>query len=133
MGVDCISSYFSTFLRGNWALAFKAMTRISSYAIYQCPDCKLEHILPNYASISVTIAIDSNVPDDDLRICFGCGAVKHFKHFIHVGTKQKPRPDFTPFYMKFIKRLLGLRHSELEPHPIIIYPYLNPKAIYKYR
>lgn len=104
------------------------MTRISSYAIYQCPDCKREHILPNYASISVTVAIDAYVPEDDLRICFGCSAVKPFKQFIHVGTKQKPRPDFTPSYVKFVKRLFGVRHPEPEPHPVNIYPYLNSKS-----
>ena len=103
------------------------MTRISSYAIHQCPDCKREHILPNYASISVTVAIDAYVPDDDLRICFGCGVVKPFNEFIYVGAKQKPSPDFTPAYVKFIKRLFGIRHPEPEPHPVNIYPYLNPK------
>lgn len=104
------------------------MTRISSYSIHKCPDCKREHILPNYASISVTVAMDVYVPEDDLRICFGCGAVKPFKEFIYVGSKQKPKPDFTPSYVKFIKRLFGVRHLEPEPHPVDIYPYLNSKA-----
>ena len=103
------------------------MTRISSYAIYQCPDCKREHILPNYASISVTVAIDAYVPDEDLRICFGCATVKPFKEFIYAGSKRKPVTDFTPSYVKFIKRLFGVRHPEPEPHPVDIYPYLNPK------
>jgi hypothetical protein len=76
----------------------------------------------------VTEAIDAYVPDDDLRICFGCGTVKPFKQFIHVGTKQKPRPDFTPSYVKFIKSFFGIRHPEPERHPVDIYPYLNSKA-----
>jgi hypothetical protein len=75
----------------------------------------------------VTVAIDAYVPDDDLRICFGCGAVKPFKQFIHVGTKQKPRPDFTPTYAKFIKRLFGIKHPEPGPYPTDIYPYLSKK------
>lgn len=107
------------------------MTRISSYSIHQCPDCKREHILPNYASISSTVAIDAFVPEEDLRICFGCGAEKPFKEFICIGSKQKPKPDFTPSYVKFIKRLFGLRHPEPEPHPVYIYPYLNPKKSLK--
>jgi hypothetical protein len=77
----------------------------------------------------VTVAIDAYVPDDDLRICFGCEAVKPFKQFIQVGTKQKPRPDFTPSYVKFVKRLFGTRYSEPEPHPVNIYPYLNSKVV----
>jgi len=104
------------------------MTRISSYSIHQCPDCKREHILPNYASISVTVAIDAYIPEDDLRVCFGCGALKPFKEFVYVGSKRKPPHDFTPSYVKFFKRFLGLRYAEPEPHPIDIYPYLNPKV-----
>ena len=104
------------------------MTRISSYDVYQCPDCKREHILPNYASISMTVAVDAYVPDEDLRICFGCGAVKPFKKFIYVGTKQKPRPDHTPSYVKLIKRLFGIRQREVEVHPTRIYPYLHAKS-----
>lgn len=100
------------------------MTRISSYGIYQCPDCRCEHILPNYASISLTVAIDAYVPDEDLRICFDCGIAKPFKQFVFVGIKQKPRPDYTPSYVKFVKHLFGLRQSEVEPHPTSIYPYL---------
>lgn len=103
------------------------MTRISSYDIHKCPGCGCEHILPNYASISVTPAYDAYVPDEDLRICFGCGAVKPFKQFVYVGSKQKPRPDLTPAYVKFVKRLFGIRQSELEPHPAAVYPYLNQK------
>lgn len=76
----------------------------------------------------MTVAIDAYVPDDDFRICFGCGTVKPFKQFIYVGTKQKPRPHFTPSYVKFFKRLFGIRRTEPEPHPINIYPYLNPKV-----
>jgi len=105
------------------------MTRISSYAIYQCPDCKREHILPNYASISVTVAIDAYVPDEDLRICFGCAAVKPFKEFVYVGSKRKPSNNFTPSYVRFFKRVFGIRHSEPEPHPVNVYPYLNSKSI----
>lgn len=101
------------------------MTRISSYDIYQCPDCKCEHILPNYASISVTVAIDAYVPDEDLRICFGCGAVKPFKQFVYVGTKQKPRADHTLSYVKLIKRLFGVKQPDVEPHPTKTYPYLK--------
>lgn len=101
------------------------MTRISSYDIYQCPDCNQPHILPKYASISVTPAVDAYVPDEDLRICFGCVAVKPFKQFIYVGTKQKPRPGYTPSYVKLIKRLFGIRQPEMEPHPTRVYPYLN--------
>jgi len=104
------------------------MTRISSYNIHKCPDCKKEHILPNYASVSVTIAIDAYVSDEDLRICFGCGTVKPLKQFIRVGTKLKPTSDFTPSYVKIIKRLFGMRHPEPETHPINIYPYLNSKS-----
>ena len=103
------------------------MTRISSYAIYQCPDCKREHILPNYASISLTVAVDAYVPDEDLRICFGCGIAKPFKQFVFVGTKQRPRPDYTPSYIKLIKRLCGIRQPEIDPHPTTVYPYLNQK------
>ncbi len=103
------------------------MTRISSFDIYQCPDCKREHILPNYASISVTAAVDAYVPDEDLRICFGCGVVKPFKQFLYAGTKQKPRPDHIPSYVKLIKRLIGIRQPEVEPHPVRIYPYLHSR------
>lgn len=84
--------------------------------------------MPNYASISVTPAVDAYVPDGDLRVCFGCGAVKPFKQFIFTGTKQKPRPDHTPSYVKFIKRLFGIRQPEVEPHPTQLYPYLNQKT-----
>lgn len=104
------------------------MTRISSYAIYQCPDCKRDHFLPNYASISVTVAIDAYVPDDDLRICFGCSAVRPFKEFIYTGSKRKPSRDLTPSYVKFFKRLFGIKHPEPEPHPVDLYPYLNQKV-----
>jgi hypothetical protein len=83
--------------------------------------------LPNYASISVTVAIDAYVPDEDLRICFGCGAIKPFKKFIYVGVAQKPATDCTPSYVKFIKRLFGIKHPESEPYPTDIYPYLNQK------
>lgn len=103
------------------------MTRISSYNIHQCPDCGREHILPNYASISVTPAIDAYVPDDDLRICFGCGAVKPFKEFIFVATKRKPETDFTPSYIKFIKKIFGIKLQEQALHPVNVYPYLNAK------
>lgn len=127
--MDCFGVYFSAFLWSNWALAFEVMTRVSSYSIHQCPDCKCEHILPNYASISVTVAVDAYVPDEDLRVCFGCGAVKPFKQFVCVGTKQKPRPDFTPIYLKVIKQLFGINHPEPESHPANIYPYLNPKTV----
>jgi hypothetical protein len=85
-------------------------------------------MLANYASISLTVAIDAYVPDDDLRICFGCGATKPFRQFIQVCTKQKPAPDFTPSYVKFIKRLIGISHPDPEPHPVNIYPYLNQKV-----
>ncbi len=108
------------------------MTRISSYAIYQCPDCKREHILPNYASISVTVAMDDDVPDEDLRVCFGCGTTKTFKEFIYVGTQSKPKSDFTVSPVKFIKRLFGIKYPEPEPHPVNIYPYLNPKRNHKF-
>lgn len=104
------------------------MTRISSYSIHKCPECNCEHILPSYASISVTVAIDAYVPDDDLRICFGCGVVKPFKQFIQVGRKQKPTPDFTPSYVKLIKRLLGMAHLEPDTHPVNRYPYLMQKS-----
>lgn len=103
----------------------QGMTRISSYAIHQCTDCMREHILPNYASISLTPAIDAFVPDEDLRICFGCGVVKPFKQFVYVGTKQKPKPDHTPSFVKLIKRLFGIRHRQVESHPTKVYPYLN--------
>lgn len=103
------------------------MTRISSYAKYQCPDCKQEHILPNYASISVTIAIDAYVSNEDLRICFGCAAVKPFKQFIYVGVAQKPNANLTPYYVKFIKRLFFIKHPKPELHPSKIYPYLSKK------
>jgi hypothetical protein len=76
----------------------------------------------------VTVAIDAYVTDDDLRICFGCGAVKPFKEFIYAGAKQKPSPDFTPSYVKFIKRFIGISHPDPETHPINIYPYLNQKS-----
>jgi|AACY02.14.fsa_nt_gi hypothetical protein len=101
------------------------MTRISSYDIYQCPDCNREHILPNYASISVTPAVDAFVSTEDLRICFCCGSVKLFSAFVYVGTKQKPRPSYTPPYVKFIKLLFGVKQPEIELHPTRIYPYLN--------
>lgn len=127
MGMDCFGVYFSAFLWSNWALAFEVMTRVSSYNIHQCPDCKCEHILPNYASISVTVAVDAYVPDEDLRICFGCGAVKPFEQFLYVGTKQKTKPDHTPSYVKLIKRIFGIRQSEVDLHPARIYPYLNRK------
>ena len=104
------------------------MTRISSYDIYKCPGCGCEHILPNYASISVTPAYDAYVPGEDLRICFGCGAVKPFKQFLYVGTKQKPKHDYTPSYVKLIKRLFGIRQPKAEPHPIRVYPYLHSKS-----
>jgi hypothetical protein len=104
------------------------VTRISSYDLYECPDCKQEHILPLYASISITPAYDACVPDDDLRICFGCGVVKPFKQFLYVGTKQKPKPDHTPSYVKLIKRLFGIRQHEAEPHPTRVYPYLHAKS-----
>lgn len=103
------------------------MTRISSYDIHQCPECKQEHILPNYASISVTPAVDAYVPDDDLRVCFGCGAERPFGQFIYIGTKQKPRPDHTPSFVKLMRRLFGIRWPEVEPHPTRIYPCLNHK------
>lgn len=101
------------------------MTRISSYDIYQCPDCEQQHILPNYASISFTPAVDALVSDADLRVCFGCGSIKTFEQFIYVGRKGKPRPDFTPFYVKFIKRLFSITQPDVEPHPTRVYPYLN--------
>lgn len=104
------------------------MTRILSYDVYQCPDCKRQHILPNYASISVTVAIDAYVTDEDLRICFGCGSVKPFGQFIYIGEKQKPRADFTPSFIKLLKRIFGIRHADPEPHPTLVYPYLNPKS-----
>ncbi len=103
------------------------MTRISSYDIHKCPDCGCEHILPNYASISVTPAYDAYVPDDDLRICFECGSAKPFKEFKFIGIKQKPAPDFTPTFIKFFKKLIGIGHPAIEPHPTVIYPYLNRK------
>jgi hypothetical protein len=80
----------------------------------------------------VTVAIDTDVPDEGLRICFGCGAIKAFKEFIYVGAKSKPTPDFTAPYVKFIKRMFGMRHPEPEPHPVNIYPYLNPKTNNKF-
>ena len=85
-------------------------------------------MLANYASISLTVAIDAYVPDDDLRICFGCGATKPFNQFIQVGTKQKPAPDFTPSYVKLIRCLFGIRHPEPEAHPVNVYPYLSSKS-----
>jgi hypothetical protein len=102
------------------------MTRISSYDVYQCPDCKQEHILPNYASISVTVAVDLVVAKGDLRICFGCGTSKPFKQFVNVHTKKKPGVRRTPFFVGIIKKLLGLRSTERGLHPARIYPYLNP-------
>lgn len=132
MGMDCFGVYFSAFLRGNRALAFEVMTRVSSYSIYQCPDCKCEHILPNYVSISVTEAVDAYVPDEDLRMCFGCGAVKPFNQFTYVSTKQKPRPDHTSSCVKLIKRIFGIRRSDVEPHPARVYPYLNQKTPNRY-
>lgn len=104
------------------------MTRVSSYNIHQCPDCKQKHILPNYASISLTVAVDAYVLDGDIRTCFRCGAVKPFKQFVYVGTKQKSRPDHTPSYVKLIKRLFGIRQPAIEPHPTKIYPYLNQSS-----
>lgn len=101
------------------------MTRISSYSVYQCPVCKREHILPNYASISMTVAIDAFVPDEDLRICIDCGVIRPFKQFIYVGSIQKPKPDRTPFYVKSFKRLFGMDHTKADLHPTQIYPYLN--------
>lgn len=103
------------------------MTRISSYDIHKCLDCGCEHILPNYASISVVPAYDAYVPDDDLRVCFGCGSVKPFKEFTFIGIRQKPVPDFTPAFIKFFKRLFGIIHPGVEPHPTVIYPYLHRK------
>lgn len=104
------------------------MTRISSFAIYQCPDCKLGHILPNYASISVTVATDAYVPENDLRICSGCGSVNQFKKFVYIGSMQKPVLDRTPSFIKFVKRLFGRSQPEPVAHPVNIFPYLNPKS-----
>ena len=104
------------------------MTRISAYDVYQCPNCKQQHILPQYASISKTLAADAYVPNEDLRICFGCGATKPFNQFVYVGTKQKPRQDCTPSYVKFIKRLFGAAKPDVEPHPTRVYPYLHAKS-----
>lgn len=101
------------------------MTRISSYDIHKCPGCGCEHILPNYASISVTSAYDAYVTPEDLRVCARCAAVKPFKEFVFIGVKQKPTPDFTPAFIKFFKRLFGIHHPKPEPHPVTIYPYLN--------
>lgn len=103
------------------------MTRISSYSIYKCSDCEQCHILPNYASISVTAAVDAYVPYDDLRTCFGCGVAKPFKQFVLIGTKQKPSADLTPSFVKFFKRMFGIKCPDLEPHPTTEYPYLNQK------
>jgi hypothetical protein len=103
------------------------MTRISSYNIYQCPNCGQGHVLPNYASISKTAADDAYVADDDQRICFGCGFVNSFKEFKFSGSIQKPRPDFTPAYVKFLKKLFGFKQIKAAPYPTKIYPYLNPK------
>ena len=105
------------------------MTRISSYDLHICPECQCEHILPKYASISLTPAYDAYVPPEDLRVCARCGAVKPFREFVFTGTKQKPVPDFTPEFVKFFKRLLGVGHPVVEPHPTVVYPYLTSKVV----
>lgn len=105
------------------------MTRISSYALHICPECQCEHILPNYASIGRTPAYDAYVPPEDLRVCARCGVVKPFREFIFTGTKQKPAPDFTPAFIKFFKRFVGVGHLDVEPHPTAVYPYLNSKVV----
>jgi len=66
------------------------MTRISSYAMYECDKCHQIHVKPKYSSVSVHVPWDLNIKDDFQLTCVKCGDVKPFSKFKYLGDLEKP-------------------------------------------
>jgi len=113
------------------------MTRITSFRLLQCSSCGQKHILPNYGSVNIEMGIpaDWGIRNTDIRCCQRCSSYKQLKDFIQLTILDKPESDYTPNWLKSIRKIFKKNYKESNPHPMELYPNLesnpfNPKTYF---
>ncbi len=99
------------------------MTRISSFSLYQCPDCRQIHIKPEYGSISIYVPTDLFIDDEDLKACKKCGKSFKFKDYIYIGMQPREETTTPSKIELFFRKVINNPYVEKDVRKI--YPSIS--------
>jgi len=84
------------------------MTRISSFSLYACPECRQIHIKPEYGSVSIYVPTDLFIEPTAIKKCQGCSWEGKFGEFKYMGSTTKINTKIPSklviYFRKFIKK-----------------------------
>jgi hypothetical protein len=98
------------------------MTRISSFGLYECPNCSQIHIKPEYGSISIYVPTDLYVDITEIKKCQGCGWSGQFKDFKFVELRIKVNTKNPSKLSMLFRKILNKPYIENDVRKI--YPLL---------
>ena len=99
------------------------MTRISSYSLHECPQCKQIHIKPQYASISSGFPLDLIDNSNTSKFCKQCGVGNLFQSYKFLGQARKMNTEPPSIIEIFIRSLFKRPYVEFDVRKI--YPLLD--------
>jgi len=99
------------------------MTRISSFGLYECPNCAQIHIKPEYGSISIHVPSDLNIQLTAIKMCKQCRWAGKFSEFKYLELKSKVYTREPSKVELLIRRVLKKPYIELDVRKL--YPKLE--------
>ena len=90
------------------------MTRISSFGLYECPECGQVHIKPEYGSISIFIPLDIHIEESEIKICMGCRGEISFKKYKYLGLSSKRNTRDPSKIEIWLRKLFKKPYKELD-------------------
>jgi len=90
------------------------MTRISSFSLYECPECGQIHIKPQYGSVSVYIPSDLSYEPNEIKVCRGCRKEILFSNFKYLEMRSKTNTKKPTKLEHLIRKLLKKPYVELD-------------------
>ena len=94
------------------------MTRISSFSLYECPECGQIHIKPEYGSVSVYVPSDIYIQPLEIRVCKGCLGEFQFKDYKYLGLRSKTTTKSPSKLEFFIRKVLNKPYVESDVRKI---------------
>lgn len=99
------------------------MTRISSFGLYECPNCSQIHIKPEYGSISIYMPSNLFMESNPIKKCQECRWEGQLSEFKYLGLKSKVYTRNPSQLEFFFRKIMKKPYIEFDVRKQ--YPYLN--------
>ena len=99
------------------------MTRISSFSLYQCLECKQIHTKPEYGSVSIYIPTDMHIDDEEIKPCKNCGKKWQFRDYKFVGRESRIETQTPSKFELLLRKIFNKPYIEQDVRKI--YPSIS--------